>query len=156
MSTDPPGYELPLRLFLGFRVIIDELHEELARQGHPDLRPMHGFVFQAIGTHGTTAAELGRRLGISKQAAGKTIDSLERLGYVVRTPDAGDARQRVVRLTDRGIDSLVRSARIFDHLRARWAQILGEERLRAIEADLRKVTPPDVFRLDVPGWFGGY
>ena len=156
MSSDPPGFELPLRLFLGFRVLIDELHAELARQGHPDSRPMHGFVFQAIGQGGTTAAELGRRLGISKQAAGKTIDSLEHLGYVQRGPDPLDARRKVVRLTDRGTDSLARSARIFDDLRARWAEILGADRLRAMEADLRKVTPPDSFRLDAPGWFGGY
>jgi DNA-binding MarR family transcriptional regulator len=156
VSSDPPGFELPLRLFLGFRVLIDELHAELARQGHPDMRPMHGFVFQAIGAEGTTAVELGRRLGISKQAAGKTIDSLERLGYVERGPDPRDARRKMVRLTDRGIDSLARSARIFDDLRAGWAKTLGEERLRAMEADLRKVTASDVFRLDVPGWFGGY
>jgi DNA-binding MarR family transcriptional regulator len=155
MSTDPPGFELPLRLLLGFRVLIDELHAELARQGHPDTRAMHGFVFQAIGPDGTTAAELGRRLGISKQAAGKTIDSLERLGYTERGPDPRDARRKVVRLTGRAVDVLERSARIFDDLRARWAEIIGAERLRAMEADLRQVTPPDVFRLDVPGWFAG-
>jgi DNA-binding MarR family transcriptional regulator len=148
-----PGFELPLRLLLGFRVLIDELHAELARQGHPDLRPMHGFVFQAIGPGGTTAAELGRRLGISKQAAGKTIDSLERLGYLERRPDPGDARRKVARLTDRAADALERSARIFDDLRARWAAVIGPERMRAIEADLRRVTPSDVIRLDVPGWF---
>ncbi|MER5419647.1 MarR family winged helix-turn-helix transcriptional regulator [Streptosporangium roseum] len=156
MSSDPPGFELPLRLFLGFRVLIDELHAELARQGHPDMRPMHGFVFQAIGVDGTTAAELGRRLGVSKQAAGKTVDALERLGYVERGSDPHDARRKVVRLTEHGVDSLVRSARIFDELRARWAETLGAERLRALEADLRKVTPSDVFPLDVPGWFGGH
>ncbi|SNS49232.1 DNA-binding transcriptional regulator, MarR family [Streptosporangium subroseum] len=156
MSADPPGFELPLRLFLGFRVLIDELHAELARQGHPDMRPMHGFVLQAIGSRGTTAVELGRRLGISKQAAGKTIDTLEHLGYVERGSDPADARRKIVRLTERGVDSLVRSARIFDDLRAGWAKTLGEERLRALEADLRAVTPTDFFRLDVPGWFGGY
>jgi DNA-binding MarR family transcriptional regulator len=157
MSTpsDPPGFELPLRLFLGFRVLIDELHAELARQGHPDMRPMHGFVFQAIGPGGTTAAELGRRLGISKQAAGKTIDSLQRLGYTERGPDTADARRKVVRLTPKAIDALERSARIFDELRSQWADRLGPERLRSLEADLRKVTPAEVFRLDVPGWFGG-
>lgn len=155
MSTDPPGFELPLRLFLGFRVLIDELHEELARQGHPDLRPMHGFVFQAIGPAGTTAAELGRRLGVSKQAAGKTIDSLERLGYLERGTDPHDGRRKIVRLTGRAVDSLERSARVFERLRAGWARELGEDRLRALESDLRKVTPADVFRLDVPGWFGG-
>lgn len=155
MSSEPPGFELPLRLLLGFRVLIDELHEQLAREGHRDVRPMHGFVLQAIGRDGTTAAELGRRLGTSKQAAAKTIDGLERLGYVERTSDPDDARRKIVRLTDRGGDCLVRSARIFDELRSRWAATLGDERLRALEADLRKVTPTDLFRLDLPGWFGG-
>lgn len=152
--ADPPGFELPLRLFLGFRVLIDELHAELAHQGHPDMRPLHGFVLQAIGASGTTAAELGRRLGVSKQAAAKHVDVLERLGYVRRGPDPADARSKAIRLTDRGVDSLARSARIFDKLRGRWAEVLGAERLRALEEDLRKVTP-DAFLLDVPGWFGG-
>jgi DNA-binding MarR family transcriptional regulator len=143
-----------MRLFLGFRALIDDLHAELARQGHPALRPLHGFVFQAIGPEGTTAAELGRRLGISKQAAGKTIASLEQLGYLERGPDARDARRKVVRLTSRGTDALVRSARIFDSLRDRWAGIIGAERLRAMEADLRTLTAASAFRLDVPGWFG--
>jgi hypothetical protein len=49
VSSDPPGFELPLRLLLGFRVLIDRLHAELARQGHPDVRPVHGFVLQAVG-----------------------------------------------------------------------------------------------------------
>ncbi|RJL24176.1 MarR family winged helix-turn-helix transcriptional regulator [Bailinhaonella thermotolerans] len=155
MPADPPGFELPLRLLLGFRVIIDELHAELARLGHPGLRPMHGFVFQAIGPRGTTAAELGRRLGVSKQAAGKTVDSLERLGYVERATDPEDARRKIVRLTPRGRESLALSARVFDEIRARWSRELGEDRLRALEADLRKVTPPDLFRLDIPAWFGG-
>ena len=148
------GFELPLLLFGGFRSVIDELHAELARQGHPDTRPMHGFVFQAIGPGGTTAAQLARRLGVSKQAAGKTIDHLERLGYVERGPDPADARRKVVRLTGRAVDMLGRSARVFDDLRARWAEVIGAERLRALEADLRKVTSGEAFRLDVPGWFG--
>ncbi|NEY30666.1 winged helix DNA-binding protein [Streptomyces sp. PRKS01-65] len=154
VSSDSPGFELPLRLFLAFRVLIDALHDELTHRGHPDVRPMHGYVFQAIGPDGTTAADLGRRLGISKQAAGKTIDTLERLGYVERDTDPGDARRKIVRLTDRGTDCLALSARIFEQLRAEWAQTLGEDRLRALEADLRSVTPAEPFLLDVPGWFG--
>jgi DNA-binding MarR family transcriptional regulator len=154
MSSDAPGFELPLRLLLGFRVLIDDLHAELACQGHPDVRPMHGFVLQAIGADGTTAVELGRRLGISKQAAGKTIAALEAIGYVERGADPDDARRKLVRLTQRGTDCLVRSARIFDGLRAGWADTIGADRLRDLEADLRRLTPPDVLRVDVPGWFG--
>ena len=156
MSTeDPPGFLLPLRLFIGFRQLIDALHAELAREGHPDVRPLHGFVFQAIGRDGTTAIDLARRLGVSKQAAGKTLDGLERLGYVERATDPADARRKLVRLTDRGVDMLTRSARIFDELRAEWAERIGPERLRALEADLATVTGAEPFRLDVPGWFTG-
>lgn len=155
MSSDPRGYELPLHLLFAFRTLIDDLHAELARQGHPDMRPMHGFVFQAIGHHGTTAVDLGRTLGISKQAAGKTIDTLERLGYVHRERDPDDGRRMLVSLTDRGVDCLARSARILDELRARWADVLGPRRLRALEDDLRRVVPPGAGRLDIPGWFGG-
>ncbi|MEU5864692.1 MarR family winged helix-turn-helix transcriptional regulator [Nonomuraea sp. NPDC047529] len=155
MSSDTPGFELPLRLLLAFRTLIDELHAELARQGHPDMRPNHGFVMQAIGPRGTTAVDLGRTLGVSKQAAGKTIEALERVGYVERTRDDADTRRKIVRLTPRGVDALDRSARIFDDLRARWAAELGEDRLRALESDLRRMTPANVWRLDTPGWFAG-
>jgi DNA-binding MarR family transcriptional regulator len=155
MSTDPPGYELPLLLLFGFRTLIDDLHAELARRGHPDVRPLHGFACQAIGPDGTSATELGRRLGVSKQAAGKTIDALERLGYVRRESDPGDARRKLVRLTAHGEDMLQQSVPIFDALRAGWAQALGPERLNELEADLRAMTHGRAGRLDIPGWFGG-
>ncbi|GAA2903111.1 MarR family winged helix-turn-helix transcriptional regulator [Nonomuraea rubra] len=154
VSSHVPGFELPLRLLLAFRLLIDELHAELGKQGHPDLRPMHGFVMQAIGPGGTTAVELGRTLGVSKQAAGKTIETLERAGYVERTTDPEDTRRKLVRLTAYGVDALNRSARIFDTLRARWAAELGEERMRELESDLRRMTPGNPWRLDMPGWFG--
>ena len=152
--TDRPGFELPLRLLAGFRSLIDDLHAELGQLGHPDMRPLHGFVLQAIGRHGTTAAELGRRLGVSKQAAGKTIDRLEQLGYVIRVADSVDQRQKIVVLTDHGIDALQQSAAIFEQLHARWANVLGADRLRALEADLEAVTGEARIPLDMPGWFG--
>ncbi|MEU0806950.1 MarR family winged helix-turn-helix transcriptional regulator [Streptomyces sp. NPDC005970] len=151
---NPPGYELPLLLFAGFRSLIDQLHAELARQGHPDLRPAHGFAMQAIGLDGATASELGRRLGVSKQAAGKTADRLEAVGYAVRAEDPADARRKVIRLTPHGMDALARSAAVFEELRAQWAAALGPERLRGLEDDLRVMVPLSGFRLDVAGWFG--
>ncbi|MFI5926539.1 MarR family winged helix-turn-helix transcriptional regulator [Micromonospora sp. NPDC051543] len=150
-----PGFQLPLLLLAGFRTLIDDLHAELAREGHPDLRPLHGFVLQAVGIDGTTASELGQRLGISKQAAGKTVDRLVAVGYLERVDDPADARRRLVRMTPRGVDGLRRSAEIFDRLRGQWAATLGEERVAAIEDDLRTMAAANWFRLDMPGWFGG-
>ncbi|MGH4029601.1 MarR family winged helix-turn-helix transcriptional regulator [Actinomycetota bacterium Odt1-20B] len=149
------GYELPLLLFGGFRTLIDRLHAELARQGHPDVRPAHGFAMQAIGLEGATASEIGRRLGVTKQAAGKTVDRLITLGYAERSADSTDARRKLVRLTPHGLDALARSAAVFDELRAEWAGALGAGRLRELEDGLRTVVPPEAFRLDAAGWLGG-
>lgn len=153
MSTDRPGFLLPLHLLQGFRVLIDALHAELARQGHPDVRPVHGFVLQALGADGATAVELGNRLGVTKQAAAKHVETLERMGYVRRAADPSDARRKPIRLTERGHDCLERSARIFDALRADWVAQLGADRVRALEDDLSTVAGGSL-RTDLPGWLG--
>ena len=153
-DDETPGFELPLLLLAGFRTLIDQLHRELAVHGHAELRPAHGFTMQAVGLDGTTSTELGRRLGVSKQAAGKTVDRLAEAGYVERWADPADGRRKLIRLTPRGLEALALSARIFDDLRAEWSRRLGPKRLRELEADLRTMTPADSFQLDVPGWFG--
>jgi DNA-binding MarR family transcriptional regulator len=153
-DREPPGFELPLLLFAGFRSLIDQLHAELAERGHPDVRPAYGFAMQAIGAHGTSASEIGRRLGVSKQAAGKTVDRLAALGYVERVDDPQDARRKLIRLTPRGIDSLAQAAEIFDRLRAQWVHELGAGRVTQLESSLRTVVPDAGFPVDVPGWFG--
>lgn len=151
---DEPGWMLPLLLFGGFRTLVDRLHAELARQGHPEVRPAYGFAMQAIGRDGATASELGRRLGVSKQAAGKTVDRLVELGYAERSADAADARRKLVRLTPRGYDVLARSAAVFEQLRAEWVEQLGADGVRAVEANLRAVVPTTAVRLDAASWFG--
>jgi DNA-binding MarR family transcriptional regulator len=149
-----PAYELPLLLLTGYRLVIDEAHRELAERGHPDLRPAHGFALQAVGTFGATAADVGRRLGVSKQAAGKTIDRLTELGYVMRGTEAADRRRKLVRLTPRGVQALALSAESFARVRARWAAELGADRVASMEADLRTMAAGQPFRLDLPGWLG--
>ncbi|MDI3385942.1 MarR family winged helix-turn-helix transcriptional regulator [Streptomyces sp. B-S-A8] len=156
-ERETPGFELPLLLFAGFRTLIDELHAELARQGHPDVRPAHGFALQAIGLGPDAASttEVGRSLGVSKQAAGKTVDRLVELGYAERSDDPADARRKLVRLTPHGRDALARSAAIFEALRTRWATALGGDRLRDLEDALRTVTPAESFGLDASAWLRG-
>jgi DNA-binding MarR family transcriptional regulator len=148
--TSRPGFALPLLLLAGFQTLVDRLHAGLAEQGHPQARPMHGFALQALGT-GSTAAELGRALGVSKQAAAKTIAGLEAAGYVERSADPSDARRVVVRPTAHGRDMLARSAALFDALRAEWAAELGEDTVRTMEDALGRVAGPP--RLDTPSWF---
>ncbi|NUR27290.1 MAG: winged helix-turn-helix transcriptional regulator [Catenulispora sp.] len=148
----PQGSDLPLLLLLGFRALIDDVHAELAAAGHPDVRTLHGITFKAIGD-GITASALGRRLGVSKQAAGKTIEGLEREGYVERVPDPDDARSKIIRLTERGREMRQLAWQIMAAQRSRWAERLGEEQLAALESALRAITADQEMRFDIPGWF---
>jgi DNA-binding MarR family transcriptional regulator len=147
------GFELPMLLARAFRGLIDELHAELSERGHPDARPIHGFALQAIGVEGTTVSELGRRLGVSKQAAAKTAASLESVGYASRVADPRDARATKLIRTPRGTEMLALSAEIFERLRADWVRQLGETRVAALEDDLESVVGRSGPKLgDLPGW----
>lgn len=150
----PPGSDLPLLMLLGFRALIDDVHTDLAEAGHAGFRPLHGVTFKAIGD-GVTASELGRRLGVSKQAAGKTIEGLERDGYVERVADPADARSKIIRMTPRGAEVQQLAFEAMARLRARWAERLGEEQMAAIEAGLREMTADREMKFDIPGWFSG-
>lgn len=119
-SNGMPGWVAIEAILRAGRAAIDELHRRLADRGHPDVRPAHGYAFQAIGADGTTATELGERLGVTKQAAGQMVDELARLGYVTRGPDPKDGRRRLVRLTPKGVDCLHASADAFEEIVAEW------------------------------------
>jgi DNA-binding MarR family transcriptional regulator len=148
-----PGFELPLLLAGTFRELIDSLHAELAERGHAQARPIHGFALQAIGPDGVTVSELGRRLGVTKQAAAKTAAGLEQIGYITRRPSA-DARASVLTRTPRGEEMLDLSAAIFEQLRRDWVRRLGARQVQAIEDGLAAiVTSSGGTKIgDLPGW----
>jgi DNA-binding MarR family transcriptional regulator len=156
MASDRPGYQLPLLLIGAFRVLVDDLHAELDRRGFSDTRPVHGFALQALGREGATTSELGRRLGITKQAAAKTVARLETCGLVAREPDDADRRSRRLTVTRRGELFLAASAEILAALRARWINELGAARVTALEDDLETVVrrAGGVPIGDLPGWLG--
>jgi len=133
----PPNFELPLLLTLGSRVVIDDLHRALAALGYDDVRPAHSFVFQRIARGGATGSELAAFLDITKQATSALVADLERRGYVASHPHPTDRRGKLITLTARGWDCLNASATILGELEARWATIIGAERLAALRADLR-------------------
>ncbi|HEY2080122.1 MAG TPA: MarR family transcriptional regulator [Streptosporangiaceae bacterium] len=149
-----PGFELPVLLAGAFREIIDDLHAELDKHGHGEARPLHGFALQAIGPDGATLSELGRRLGVSKQAAAKTAAGLEEIGYITRRPSTQDGRAVVLTRTPRGEEMLNLSAAIFEQIRRTWVRRLGQGRVAAIEDGLAEIVAGSGRAKigDLPGW----
>lgn len=152
MSAEYP-WELPLLLAGAFRAIVDDLHAQLADAGHPQARPLHGFALQAVTPGGVTVSELGRRLGVSKQAAAKTVANLEQAGYVRRIPHPQDQRAVLIERSPAGHQMLALSAEIFGRIRTELAEQVGSERLTQLEATLVTIYREREPKLgDLPGW----
>jgi DNA-binding MarR family transcriptional regulator len=149
------GPHLALMLLGGFRSLVEAGQAELAARGYPDVRPVHEFAIRAIGEGADSASELGRRLGVSKQAAAKTIAVLEERGYVAREADPADGRRRRLTVTGEGEALLRAGAEIFDRLREGWAEQIGSDRLEAVESALEDLGVESRSRFDAPGWLAG-
>lgn len=108
---------------------------------HPDRQPVVG----EPGGDGSRVTDLAEQAGITKQTAGFLVDQLERAGYGERVPDPADGRARLVRITERGAQSVAASAGIVAEVEAEWTAHIGVRRmdqLRRILADLREITDP--------------
>jgi DNA-binding MarR family transcriptional regulator len=136
------GANLALLLLGGFHSMTDEVVNELERRGHPGVKPVHEFALRAVDDGADTAAELGRRLQVSKQAAAKTIAALEGFGYVERGADPHDGRRKTIRVTARGHELMRVGGALFDDVRARWAAQVGAGELEALEARLGELVTP--------------
>lgn len=130
-----PGYELAYLLLGAFQRLTDGVHDRLAQQGHPGVATTHGFAMQAVGS-GATTKELAATLGVSKQAAAKTVERLVDMGYLESHLDPRDARARILTHTEHGRDMLRRSERAFEDLRSEWANLIGPDNLAALEQHL--------------------
>jgi DNA-binding MarR family transcriptional regulator len=132
----PDDLAMPFLLMSAFRGLVDAVHSELAAAGFPDVRATHGFAMQAIGAS-CTNAQLGERLGVSKQAAAKTAAVLEAMGFITRAPNPNDQRERILAPTPRGQAMLRRSARAFRREIARWRGLQGD---RNVDITLRTLS----------------
>ncbi|GLY80998.1 MarR family winged helix-turn-helix transcriptional regulator [Actinoallomurus iriomotensis] len=146
------GADLALLLLAGFRSFADAATAELARRGYPGHRPLHDFAMHAMLSGADNAAELGRRLSISKQAAAKIINVLEERGYVAREPDPADGRRKRLRITPRGSDLLREGEEVFEGLRRQWEQRIGTDQLKELEERLTELVGAAPMRFDTLGW----
>lgn len=149
------GADLALLLLAGFRELADRATAELAARGYADVRPVHDFALRAILGGADNASELGRSMSVTKQAAAKTILTLEERGYLSREPDRSDRRRTRLQVTDRGIEMLRTGEAVFKSLRADWEREVGAKKLASVEEVLRRLVGDDRIRLDSPGWIAG-
>jgi DNA-binding MarR family transcriptional regulator len=121
--------------------LVDGIHAGVAARGFDDVRPTHGFAFVLLSHGGATVSELASHLGVTKQAASQLVDELVGKGYVQRRAHPGDARARLVVLSDRGWECTRAAERAAADTIAEWTKTLGRQRIRALAADLSRIAP---------------
>jgi DNA-binding MarR family transcriptional regulator len=84
------------------RAVADQLNAAVAEAGISDMRVSFGFVIRALSARGRTLTELAEMLSVTKQAAIKVVDEMERRGFLTRVPDPEDRRAKRLELTDKG------------------------------------------------------
>lgn len=130
------GIELTFLLGWAFQMVLGEFVRRMDQAGYADLRPVHGFAFQALRGGGATSTELATTLGVTKQAAGQIVAELEEKGYLRRIAHPAGGRRRLVVLTDRAARHLTVAGELLHELEAELAGRLGDPGLAEVRGRL--------------------
>jgi DNA-binding MarR family transcriptional regulator len=125
------------------------INDGVVARGFEGVRPAHGFAFVRLAPDGATATDLAAHLGITKQAASQLVDELVRKGYVERRPHPGDARARLVVLTELGWACTRAAEEAAADAVQSWVELLGESEVRVLCDRLRRIAPYGPLR---PAW----
>ena len=155
MSLDPispPPRPLPALLTEVKMAAVRKLHSQLAELGHPNVREGYGCVFGFIDVeHGSRLTELADRSGFTKQAVGEAVTELEKPATSSALPDPRDGRAKIIRLTDFGVDAVVKGRRVFAQIEAEWAEQLGPELLASLREAATKIAALEGAAVDASG-----
>jgi DNA-binding MarR family transcriptional regulator len=84
------------------RFVTERLAAAVVGAGIDGMRTPYGFVIRALDAEPLTLTGLADRLAVTKQAAIKVVDEMERAGFLRRAAHPHDRRAKVLVLTDRG------------------------------------------------------
>jgi DNA-binding MarR family transcriptional regulator len=89
-----------------------------------------GLVLGQLRDHGPMSpSELGNRLIVTRATVTGVVDSLERRGFVQRTPNPNDRRGIIVELTPSGVDACAQTRTLIHRYERDWMGVLTEDEL---------------------------
>ena len=108
-------------------------------RGHPDLKPSFASVLAAIGPRGGRIQHMADSQAVSKQAISAVASELEKIGYIERRPDPGDARQLILVFSPSGCRLIEDSVSALDALEQEMTQHLGRQHFVQLTTTLRQI-----------------
>ncbi len=96
-------------------------------------------VFLYPGPEGRRPIDLARQCNMTRQAMNYVLAGLERRGYIERRAGTS-AAARVVRMTDKGWEIIVRIRSCIAVIEQEWASHLGTQRFKALRETLHDLS----------------
>jgi DNA-binding MarR family transcriptional regulator len=129
----------------------DRLDRELAAAGFSKHGTPDGRVLSLCSeTAEATISEMGRELGITRQAASKIVAALRDRGYVSLSPSPTDGREKMVRLTAHAREYLRAQRAAERRIESRLRRDLGADAFDALQGLLEALARPDGRRTRQP------
>jgi DNA-binding MarR family transcriptional regulator len=133
------------RAWVGYQMALDA---EMATAGFTDRRFPDGRVLHLCrNSEGVTISDIGRDIGISRQAASKVVAALGERGYVTISVSAADGRQKIVTLTDQARDFLKAQRLSARRIEGRVRSELGSDAYGVISRLADLLSPDEDIRL---------
>lgn len=110
----------------------------LKEQGWPELSHSQSMAMAYLGSDGIRISELARRLGVSRQAAQKSVKELERLKLVITEVDPTNSSAKTVVLTPQGKANVTAALNIFSEIEKQLSKRIGAPEFASMRDALEK------------------
>lgn len=138
-----PPYRFGDLLALARQSWVHQVSRGLSELGYPDYRRSDAAVMRLLQRGPLSIGRLGEALGVTRQAARKVADGLERRGFAARARDDRDSRQINVALTAEGGTYAAAVVSVIDRLDRDLCRRIDPDQLVAADAVLRAVLEDD-------------
>ena len=122
------------------RAVNSQVVRGLHAKGHTSLRPTHTTLLSNLPLAGANVTEAASRAGVSKQAIGRLATELEKAGYLKQVSVKGDARVRLLKLTDAGLELMVDSFGVMTSIEEHIERKIGTAKLEALRFGLQFIA----------------
>jgi DNA-binding MarR family transcriptional regulator len=133
-ADDQP--DLAILLAASYRVLVDRLQEAMAADDLAAMRPTYGFVIRAVDAEEPTVGRLAELLEVTKQAASRLADDMEKHGFLERVADPADRRRQRLGLTTKGRRVRKRALGVSEALERDLVEAVGADDAAALRRAL--------------------
>jgi DNA-binding MarR family transcriptional regulator len=106
--------------------MVEELVDRMQHAGYADSNAAYHAVFELIDPGGTRLTLLAERAGMTHQSMSELVATMERRGYVERTPDPTDGRARLVALTREGRHRVRSAVNEIRDIERQWTKLFAD------------------------------